>query len=311
MAWGDLMRRIIGTLIAVTALLAGVVGTAAAAASSNLGPPTSTTAQTVSRYPLGATLVGIRVGRHLNYDRTVFDLRGAVPGWSVRYVPTLIQDASGARLPLRGPDVLRVALLGVVAHDQSGGPTLRTPSLLAPEFPTLRQVRIAGDFEAVVSFGLGLRDRVGFRVFALTNPTRVVVDVAHQPRQPFGSGPVSSSGSAVNALITGIRAGRHPGYDRAVFDLQGPATPMSTVNYLGSTAMADVRLCGVGSATNAPHASYSGPRLLTVGLPALRSVTFTGSGAGCAAFHLATAHRHGFRTMALHTPTRIVIDVAD
>jgi hypothetical protein len=303
------MRRIIGTLVAVTALVAGV-GTAAAGASSELGPPTSTAPHVNGRNGLGASLVGIRLGRHLDYDRTVFDLRGAVPGWNVRYVPTLIQDASGARLPLRGPDVLRVALLGVVAHDPQGGPTLRTPSTVTPEYPTLRQVRIAGDFEAVVSFGLGLRDRVGFRVFALTNPTRVVIDVAHQPRQPFASSPVSRRGTAVNALITGIRAGRHPGYDRLVFDLQGAAAPMLAVSYVGSGTTIKVGLCGVGSATSAPHASYGGPRLVTIGLPELRSVTFTGSGAGCAGFQVATAHRHGFRLMVLHMPTRIVIDAA-
>jgi hypothetical protein len=40
-------------------------------------------------------------------------------------------------------------------------------------------VKIAGDFEGVVSFGLGLRRKTGFRVFRLTAPTRIVIDVAH------------------------------------------------------------------------------------------------------------------------------------
>jgi hypothetical protein len=42
-------------------------------------------------------------------------------------------------------------------------------------------VRLAGDFEAVLSFGLGLNQRVGFRVLTLTSPWRVVVDISHQP----------------------------------------------------------------------------------------------------------------------------------
>jgi hypothetical protein len=33
--------------------------------------------------------------------------------------------------------------------------------------------------EGVVSFGLGLRRTTGFRVFRLTGPARIVVDVAH------------------------------------------------------------------------------------------------------------------------------------
>jgi hypothetical protein len=45
--------------------------------------------------------------------------------------------------------------------------------------PVLRQLKLAGDFEGVVSFGLGLRGKHGFRVFRLSRPSRVVVDVAH------------------------------------------------------------------------------------------------------------------------------------
>jgi hypothetical protein len=40
-------------------------------------------------------------------------------------------------------------------------------------------VKVVEDFEGVVRFGLGLRRRTGFRVFRLTNPTRIVVDVSH------------------------------------------------------------------------------------------------------------------------------------
>jgi hypothetical protein len=50
---------------------------------------------------------------------------------------------------------------------------------VTPRCPNLRQVKGAGDFEGVVSFGLGLRHKAGFRVFRLTGPTRIVIDVAH------------------------------------------------------------------------------------------------------------------------------------
>ena len=53
--------------------------------------------------------------------------------------------------------------------------------MLTPRCPNLRQVKLAGDFEGVVSFGLGLRRKTGFRVFRLTAPTRIVVDVRHVP----------------------------------------------------------------------------------------------------------------------------------
>ena len=59
-----------------------------------------------------------------------------------------------------------------------GGANL-LPSVTTPLCSNLRQVKKAGDFEGVVSFGLGLRRRTGFRVFRLSAPTRIVVDVAH------------------------------------------------------------------------------------------------------------------------------------
>jgi hypothetical protein len=141
-------------------------------------------------------------------------------------------------------------------------------------------------------------------------PVQSVVDVAHQPRQLFGTAPVSGRGNAVNAFVTGLRADRHPGYDRLVFDLEGAGLPMFGARYPGSGSSIQVGLCGLGSATSSPHGSYGGPRYVAIGLPELRSVTFTGSGAGCVGFLVATAHRHGFRVITLLMPSRVVLDVA-
>jgi len=41
-------------------------------------------------------------------------------------------------------------------------------------------VRAAGNFESYLSFGIGLSQRSGFRAFTLTQPDRVVIDVAHR-----------------------------------------------------------------------------------------------------------------------------------
>jgi hypothetical protein len=48
---------------------------------------------------------------------------------------------------------------------------------ITPGFPTLKQVKIAGDFERVLSFGIGVDHRTGFRVLPLTNPSRVAIDL--------------------------------------------------------------------------------------------------------------------------------------
>jgi hypothetical protein len=310
------MRRTTVILTMSGALLAGSVGVAAASTVTAVGPaadlpaPTRTDPQVTDFTTSGGELLRVRTGRHRDYDRVVFDIRGSRPGWAVRYVPRLTQDGSGLPVAIRGPAVLQVALVGAAAHDEQGRPTLRTPRTLTPELPTLRQVRLAGDFEGVTTFGLGLRDRVGFRVFALSNPTRVVVDVAHQPRVRFGTAPVSRTGTAPDVLVDRVRTGRHPGYDRLVFDIRGAARPTFAARYTGRGSTIEVTFTGVGSPTSSPHASYAGPSRIAVGLPALRTVTLTVVGAGLMRVTVNTAHRHGFRVLTLGSPTRVVLDIA-
>jgi predicted secreted protein len=62
------------------------------------------------------------------------------------------------------------------AHTATGAPTFEgtLPSLFG--LPVLRSVKEAGDFEAVLSFGVGLWDKVPFHAFTLTGPSRLVID---------------------------------------------------------------------------------------------------------------------------------------
>jgi hypothetical protein len=223
-------------------------------------------------------------------------------------VPAIYQDGSGAPVPLRGPAMLRVILQGAAAHDEAGSSTMRTAATWTPEYPTLRQVRPAGDFEGVITSGLGLRDRVGFRVFGLANPTRVVVDVAHQPRIPFGTAAFARAGTAADVLATGVRTGAHPGYDRATFDLAGTAKPAVRVSYAASGI--DVTLTAAGTAASAPHASFTGTAPAATGLAGIRGISLASAGGGSLKFHLSTGARDGFRVLMLDAPTRIVVDVA-
>jgi hypothetical protein len=141
----------------------------------------------------GQTLLDdVRVGRHDSegFDRVVFDL-SEVPGYRVHYVRRVIQDGSGLPLTLRGRAFLVVRMEPAVAHDDQGRPT--APLRIVRSFSQLREVRIAGDFEGVVTYGIGLAARSDFRVFMLTGPDRLVVDLAFPKRHPFDcrSGAVS------------------------------------------------------------------------------------------------------------------------
>jgi len=49
---------------------------------------------------------------------------------------------------------------------------------LRPMYPAIRQVRGIGDFEATVSYGVGVLGPARVRVTTLTGPNRLVIDVA-------------------------------------------------------------------------------------------------------------------------------------
>ncbi len=139
-----------------------------AANAADLPAPTSTSPQTgagtADSGQLGAPkLINVRTGRHERYDRTVFDFTGGTPGYRVEY-GTLVGLGTGNPIPLAGPADLRVVFRHAFAHDiNTGAITYNTSRVLNPSLPTLRQIKFGGDFEGIVSSGLGLADRVGFQ----------------------------------------------------------------------------------------------------------------------------------------------------
>jgi len=140
-------------------------------------PPFTTAPKTATGSGGQAELFGAAAGCHATFDRFVVRGRLATPGYDVRYVSKIVADGSGKTITLLGTKRIRVVIRPARGHT-SGGTNL-LPSTLTPRCSNLRQIKKAGDFEGVVSYGLGLRRRTGFRVFRLTAPTRVVIDVAH------------------------------------------------------------------------------------------------------------------------------------
>lgn len=124
-------------------------------------------------------VVDLRVGEHPNYDRVVIDLKGKVPGYTVRYVRKLTYDGSGKAVPLRGKKFMSITLFPARAHNASGESVYEGPRLRQYRMPALRGVAFTGDYEAQVSFGLALRERSDFRVFVLHGPNRIVIDARH------------------------------------------------------------------------------------------------------------------------------------
>ncbi|MGH3495922.1 MAG: AMIN-like domain-containing (lipo)protein [Nocardioidaceae bacterium] len=134
----------------------------------------------VRRHPVPAPrIVNLRVGRHASFDRVVVDLRGRFTGYTVRFVRHLTADPSGRPVRVHGIRFLSVALRSANAHDATGHNVYRGPRRQAYSFPTLRGVAKTGDFEGVVSFGLGLSHRAAFKVTELHGPNRLVIDLRH------------------------------------------------------------------------------------------------------------------------------------
>ncbi|HKU03718.1 MAG TPA: hypothetical protein VJQ80_12990 [Arthrobacter sp.] len=131
-------------------------------------------------------VTNVRTGQHYCFDRMVVDLGGApAPGYTVRYVPQIIQDGSGAIVPTRGGARLQV-VVKAPAYDDNGQSSYTPADKAALSnvsgYQTFRQVVWAGSFEGQTTIGLGVRARLPFRVFALDGPgagSRLVIDVAH------------------------------------------------------------------------------------------------------------------------------------
>ena len=159
--------------------------------------------------PAGAqsapTLVDVRAGRHPGFDRVVFEFQGAVPEHHVRYVDQLVEDGSGAPVSVAGSADLEVVFQGANAHEEDGTPSV-SPRRFSPGLAAVKEVAQIGDFEAVVSYGIGLDRRRPLTVSTLSGPSRLVIDVSTAATGgPAGAGDDSGSlpftGSRTRTLL--------------------------------------------------------------------------------------------------------------
>lgn len=167
-------RLRVALLATVLALVAALVtaGTASATVC-----PTGWGSLPKTSAPMGtAVLSDVRAGEHACYDRLVFDVAGPPSGYSVSYVATVLSEGQGA--PLYVPGWARLAV--VLHHPAAAVPYgVNQRALDVAGFRTLRSVTYGGSFEGYTTYGVGVRARLPFRVFTLTDPGRIVVDVEH------------------------------------------------------------------------------------------------------------------------------------
>ena len=131
-----------------------------------------------------ALLNRIAVGRHEGYDRVVFQFKNALPGYRVEYVqPPLKEDGSGKPVSVQGNAVVLVRMEPASGFDLNTGEGVmvyKGPRRIdgsAEGTAVVQELVRTGDFEAVLSWAIGLSGKVDFRVQTAQSPARLIVDV--------------------------------------------------------------------------------------------------------------------------------------
>ncbi|GAA4751692.1 hypothetical protein GCM10023328_38480 [Modestobacter marinus] len=221
-----------------------------------------------------AHLTDVRTARHDGFDRVVLEFAGdRVPSYRVSYVePPITEDGSGAEVPVPGAAFLEVRAAPASGVDLSGDEPRETytgPDRVAPSGDgVVTEVVRTGDFEGQLAWTIGLQQRVPFGVAVLEEPTRLVVDVLHEPAQgvePIGAGDTADSvvaGAGAPVVVTDVRLGAHPGFDRIVFEVAGEGEAGWRIGYTD-----DPRAQGSGAPIDVPGEAVLGMTLTNIVLP--------------------------------------------
>ena len=125
-------------------------------------------------------ITGVRIGVHDGYDRVVLDLTGDEPhlGWFAGFVDEPIEDPTGEPLAVEGDAFLQLGIYGIdwttPSADRYSGASVDGGSLEVVE-----EVVFGGLFEAQQQILIGLDERTAYRMFALSDPARIVIDIRH------------------------------------------------------------------------------------------------------------------------------------
>ena len=143
------------------------------------GPPFPESTDPQTAEPTGEwdlQLVDVRVGDHDGFDRVVLELSGtATPGWGVAWGDEAVAEGSGDVVPLEGDHVLTISASGTAMPEPG---SFEVPARLGPA-GAVAEVQVNGWFEGYTQVFAGVDgDERPFRVFTLTDPPRLVVDIA-------------------------------------------------------------------------------------------------------------------------------------
>jgi hypothetical protein len=123
-----------------------------------------------------SVLIAVRTGSHSGYDRIVFEFNATLPSYEVDYISRPYhQCGSGEEVTMQGAEIVQVRFSVAQAHDDAGRATIGKVSV-PPGF-AMKEVRLVCDFEGEVTFLIGMKGKIQYRVDEMKNPARMVLDI--------------------------------------------------------------------------------------------------------------------------------------
>ena len=123
-------------------------------------------------------ITAIRIGHHDGFDRVVFEFHGTgTPGWTVKYVPEALGQASGKPIDLPGSAVLSVAITGVGYPTDTGVQEVAPGPVAMAGTDVVTEAYFESTFEGISQAFVGTTVQKPFRAYLLTDPARVVLEV--------------------------------------------------------------------------------------------------------------------------------------
>lgn len=168
------IHRLESQLVAVALATGAIAITGLIQASAQDLPAFTCTDKSGGGASAAGTVYDVRVAHHDGYDRLVigFPTANAMPQYQLNQQTTahFVRDASGQPVTLQGNAGIHLVL-------RNADLVTGAPNDLRPNLPEIREVEQIGNFERVVSYGVGLAAPACFRVLELSGPTRLVIDV--------------------------------------------------------------------------------------------------------------------------------------
>lgn len=144
------------------------------------GSTTPTSAPAAGDLDAAALLTDVEVAGGEGVDRVIFTFDAGIPGYDVAYIdPPVRQAGSGDQVEVQGAAFLEIRFEPASGVDLGGTlePTYTGPSEVRGDTTVVTEVVRTGDFEANLTWVVGVDEKVPFRVTTDAASGQVVVEL--------------------------------------------------------------------------------------------------------------------------------------